>query len=84
MKKKPAQHAPARQPQVIVPAYTERMDGKAPDRFGGYVVHTGEARSMEDVTIRDGHAPLLARGVGAEEVEEDWQDAVLDSGGAPD
>jgi hypothetical protein len=37
----------------------------------GYALHTGAARSTEDVTIRGGQAPILARGEGAGEGLQD-------------
>jgi hypothetical protein len=73
-------------PQVIVPASALRADGISSVDLEGYALHAGKARSTEDVTVRDGRAPLLARGEGAEEVEveEELRDPTLASEGAPD
>ena len=75
-----------KQPQVIRPASAQRAGGKEPISFDGYALHDGIGRSMEDVTVRNGRAPLLARGEGAEavEVEEELRDPMLASESAPD
>ena len=53
----------------------ERTPGEpAADESGpieGYVPHTGEGRSPEDVTLRDGTAPILERGEGSDDTIAD-------------
>ena len=86
MEKRPEERVLAKQPQVITPASAQRADSKDPARLDGYALHEGLGRSTEDVTVRDGRAPLLARGEGAEEVQvdEELHDPMLASEVAPD
>jgi hypothetical protein len=86
MQKRLEEHALPKQPQVITPASAQRTDGIDPADLEGYALHAGKARSTEDVTVRGGRAPLLARGEGAEEVEveEELRDPTLASEVAPD
>jgi hypothetical protein len=70
---------------VITPASGRGMEGVGSKEVAGYAIHTGEARSTEDVTIRDGTAPIIERGEAAEEeVEENLAESTASSQGAPD
>ncbi len=86
MRKTPEEPALPKHPQVITPASARQVDGMAAADLEGYAVHTGEARSTEDVTVRRGTAPILARGEGGEDedAEEPLDDVNFASGGAPD
>jgi hypothetical protein len=57
------------------------MERAGGHEVAGYAVHTGEARSTEGVTVRDGTAPIIERG---EEVEEQPEERAASSQGAPD
>ncbi len=91
MQDRAEQQAQPEQKQVITPATAQRANGWSAADPEGYAVHTGKARSTEDVSVRRGTAPILARGEGApapaegeDEVEEALQDPTLASEGAPD
>jgi hypothetical protein len=69
---------------VITPASEERDAVRPGTRTQGYATHTGEARSTEDVTVRNGTAPILERGEGDDtEIEDAMADAIPASGNAP-
>jgi hypothetical protein len=71
--------------QMITPAPAQKAveEGKARPR--GYALHTGQARSMADVTVIDGTAPILERGEADDnEIEDALADAIPASGNAPD
>ncbi len=70
--------------QVITPAADRREDAMSGTRTQGYATHTGEARSTEDVTVRNGTAPILERGEGDDtDIEDALADALPASGNAP-
>lgn len=76
---------PGSKSKVIAP--TSATQAEAWPRTGpeGYATHTGKARSMEDVTVRGGTAPILERGEGDDtEIEDALADAIPASGNAPD
>jgi hypothetical protein len=79
------EQAPPKQLQVIKPASINGA-GRTTAGLEGYAVHTGKARSTEDVTVRRGTAPILARGDGGEDEDaaDPLDDVNLASGGAPD
>ena len=83
---KPRQaHAVPGQSQVITPASTRCAEGAGGAEVVGYAIHTGEARSTEDVTVRDGTAPIIERGeADEEEMEENLAESTASSQGAPD
>jgi hypothetical protein len=69
---------------VITPADGRQGDRATGTRTQGYATHTGEARSTEDVTVRNGTAPILERGEGGDtEIEDALADAIPASGNAP-
>jgi hypothetical protein len=71
--------------QMITPAEGRQGQTTPGTRTQGYATHTGEARSTEDVTIRNGTAPILERGEGDDtEIEDALADAIPASGNAPD
>jgi hypothetical protein len=79
------EHAQSGQKQVIVPASAQRVDGAGGTKLSGYAIHTGEARSTEDVTVRGGKAPIIERGeADDDEIEETLSEIDASSGGAPD
>jgi hypothetical protein len=83
VEKQPSPARPKR--QVITPASVREASGESEGALKGYAIHTGEARSMADVTVRDGTAPILERGEGDDdEIEEVLADALPSSGNAPD
>ena len=64
---------------------TDRDAASPPATPAGYACHTGEARSTEDVTVRDGNTPLWDRGAGSEpDTGQPPDDAIPSSGNAPD
>jgi hypothetical protein len=70
---------------VIMPASARETDGVGRKEVVGYAVRTGCARSTEDVTIRDGTAPIIERGEAEdEETEESLVESTALSQGAPD
>ena len=74
-----------RKGQMIMPATARPGQTASETETQGYAIHTGEARSTEDVTIRNGTAPILERGQGDDdELEELTDDALRSSGSAPD
>ena len=77
--------APRSRKQMITHATARRAAGQEAASPEGYALHTGEARSMADVTVCDGTAPILERGEGDDdEIEEALADALPASGNAPD
>jgi len=85
MQKQHQEQAAPEQNSVITPASARCMEGVGSAEVVGYAVHTGEARSTEDVTVRDGTAPIIERGEAAEEeMEEDLAESTASSQGAPD
>jgi hypothetical protein len=69
--------------QIITPA--RDLEREEPDSPQGYALHTGQARSMADVTVIDGSAPILERGeADDDEIEDALADALPASGNAPD
>ena len=86
MRKARQEQVPGRQKRMIVPASAQRPDGADGMELTGYALHTGQARSTEDVTVRNGTAPIHARGEGVEDDDEaePLDDVLLASGGAPD
>jgi hypothetical protein len=69
--------------QIITPAREVGRDENAGPQ--GYALHTGQARSMADVTVIDGSAPILERGAADDdEIEDALADAIPASGHAPD
>ena len=73
------------QGQVIAPASARGMDGAGSTEVAGYAIHTGEARSTEDVTVRHGTAPIIERGeADNDEIEEALSESTASSHGAPD
>ena len=86
MRKARQEQVPARQKRMIVPAGAQRPDGAGSLELSGYALHTGQARSTEDVTVRNGTAPIHARGEGVEDEDEaePLDEILLASGGAPD
>ena len=74
-----------RKGQMITPATARPGQTASGTGTQGYAIHTGEARSTEDVTVRNGTAPILERGQGDDdELEELSADELLSSGSAPD
>jgi hypothetical protein len=85
MQNTPPEQALPKQPQVIKPVSVTCAGGTAAADLEGYAVHTGEARSTEDVTVRRGTAPIIERGeADGQEIEEGLTEIETDSGGAPD
>ena len=85
MQKPPQEQAPPGQGQVIIPASAQRADGLGSRDLSGYAIHTGKARSIEDVTVRDGTAPIIERGeADDDEIDETLSEIDASSGGAPD
>jgi hypothetical protein len=83
---KPLQgHDALGQKPLIVPASARGTDGVGSSEVAGYAVHTGEARSTEDVTVRGGTASIIERGeADDEEIEESLAESTASSQGAPD
>jgi hypothetical protein len=77
---------PSRAPgAVIMPASARCVDGVGSTQVAGYAIHTGAARSTEDVSVRDGTAPIIERGqADDDEVEEGLAESTASSLGAPD
>jgi hypothetical protein len=86
MQNTPPEQAPPKQPQVIKPVCVNDAGRMPAADLEGYAVHTGKARSTEDVTVRRGTAPILVRGDGGddEDAADPLDDVNLASGGAPD
>jgi hypothetical protein len=77
---------PSRAPgAMITPASARGIERAGSREVAGYAVHTGEARSTEDVTVRGGTAPIIERGE-ADDGEEDegLTERTASSEGAPD
>jgi hypothetical protein len=71
--------------QIITPINVRPSDRPFDHERSGYAIHNGSARSMEDVTVRHGTAPIIERGqADDDELEETLAAIELDSGGAPD
>ena len=85
MPQRPTPPPPTEPTQIITPA-SARSGAEPGDRErSGYAIHTGAARSMEDVTVRHGTAPIIERGeADDDEFEERLAEIETDSGGAPD
>jgi hypothetical protein len=82
MQKPPREHAPPGQGHVITPA--RRADKAGAARVEGYATHTGNARSTQDVTVRDGIAPIMERGEAEDDEIMDAQaESIPSSGNAP-
>jgi hypothetical protein len=74
-----------RKGQMITPATARPGQPASGTETQGYALHTGEARSTEDVTIRNGTAPILERGQGDDnEIEEVLADSIPAANNAPD
>jgi hypothetical protein len=85
MQKQRQEHAVPGQKPVIMPASARGMEGAANREVAGYAIHTGEARSTEDVTVRAGTAPIIERGEAElDELEEGLAESTASSQGAPD
>jgi hypothetical protein len=86
MQKQRQEHTAPEQKPVIVPASARCADGSGSADVAGYAIHTGEARSTEDVTVRHGTAPILERGEADDEEDAvEWlSETTASSGGAPD
>jgi hypothetical protein len=85
MQKTPEEQALPKQPQVIKPVSVNCAGETVTADLEGYAVHTGEARSTEDVTVRRGTAPIIERGeADDDEIEARLTEIETDSGGAPD
>jgi hypothetical protein len=85
MQKPPREHAPPSQGHIITPASARSADGRIDPAVIGYATHTGAARSMEDVTVRRGTAPIIERGeADDDEIEDALADSIPASGNAPD
>ena len=85
MQKQRQEHAAPGQTQVIMPASARGTEGAGSKEVAGYAIHTGEARSTEDVTVRGGTAPIIERGeADDDELEESLAESTASSQGAPD
>ena len=85
MQKTTLDHARDGQKQVITSVHAPPADPPDTEAVTGYALHNGAARSTEDVTVRDGTAPILERGdANDEESEETLDEIVTGSSGAPD
>jgi hypothetical protein len=82
---KPLQETvPPEKKHVIQPASARQTEGKSDAQIMGYAPHTGNARSMEDVTVRQGTAPIIDRGEADDDEIEDVLPDALPASGAPD
>jgi hypothetical protein len=85
MQKPRQEHDAVGRKSLIMPASARGTGGAGSSEVAGYAIHTGAARSTEDVTIRDGTAPILERGeADDDEVEESLAESTASSHGAPD